>query len=1008
VLAMALLWVAWGVFALVRLPFDAFPDTTPVQVHVNTSAPGLGPEEVERQITQPLELQLRGIPGLLELRSISRFGFSQLTLVFEDDVGVYRGRQMVAERLPTASLPASAHPPALGPVTTGLGEIFQYVLRSDRHTATELRTLHDWVVRPQLLGVAGVAEVNTWGGFERQLHVVIDPARLVSYDLALTEVAEALRRDNTNVAGAVLVSGGEAELVQGVGLATTLDDIRQIVVVTRHGVPVRIGDLGRVEEGHEPRRGAVTANGEGEVVLGLAYMTMGENTREVTEALEARLARAQRTLPEGVEVEPLYSRSKLVDAVLHTVQDNLLIGALLVISVLFALMGNLRAGLIVAMAIPMSMLFAFDLMLQFGVAGSLMSLGALDFGLVVDSSVIMVENVERRLSEAPADADGLSIVRDAALEVRRPTLFGELVIAAVYLPILALEGVEGKLFRPMALTVIFALMGSMVLSMTLVPVLASFGLGKRSGLRPPWLARMLAVMYRPVLRTALEHRLKVLVIAALAVASAGVLAPRLGTEFVPRLREQAIAINTVRLASVSLDESVRYGHQLELRLKDAFPDEIEHIWTRTGSAEVATDPMGVELSDIFITLTPREQWRRADNQDQLVRQMSEVLSDMPGMRAIFTQPIEMRVNEMLAGIRADVGVELQGDDFAQLDAAAERIRAVVASIHGAEDVSVGQTTGLPIRRIVLDRGALGRHGIPAAEVLAMVEATGAMHVGEVQEGQRRVDLMLRLDETASASPEALASLLVRAPSGEQVPLSELAHIERAEGPAAIERQDGRRRVIIQANVRDRDVGSFVAELRERVDAEVALPPGYVVNLGGSFEQMERAQRRLMFVVPLALLVVLALLYVTYNNPWDVLRVFTGVPFAAVGGILALWAREMPLSISALVGFVALSGVAVLGDMVMVSRVRQLLAAGLAPMHAITQAAETRLRPVLMTALVAALGFLPMALNTGVGGEVQRPLATVVIGGMVSSTLATLLVLPVLYLTFRSARRRLDV
>lgn len=733
-------------------------------------------------------------------------------------------------------------------------------------------------------------------------------------------------------------------------------------------------------------------------MLGLGFMLMGENSRELTHRLEQRLAETRKSLPKEARLTEVYSRTQLVSRVLETVEKNLLEGALLVIAVLFAFLGNLRAGLIVALAIPLSMLFAFNAMLRFGIAGSLMSLGAIDFGLVVDSSVIMVENAARRLGEDDSRRDVREVVRDAALEVRRPTLFGELIIAIVYLPILALEGVEGKLFRPMALTVIFALAGSMLLSLTLMPVLASYALQRGRGRRKNRGVRWLEDRYRRALDWALQYRKFVLAIAALIVLNAGVLATRLGSEFVPRLGEQAVVINTVRMAGVALDESVRYGTQIERLLLRHYQSEIEHIWTRTGTAEVATDPMGMEVSDVFITLKPEAQWQVRRTREQLVTSMAKTLEGMPGMRSVFTQPIEMRVNEMLAGVRGDVGIKLFGDDFAVLQDKADEIRRAVEAIPGAADVTVEQLTGQAMLTIDVDRQAAGRYGIVVGEILEMVESLGNRKVGQVIDGQRRFDLVLKLDAMSTSSRERIGNVLIRTQAGAQVPLSAVARIEVVEGPATIQREWAKRRVIVQANVRDRDLGGFVADAREAL-SKIELPEGYYTTFGGQFENYERAQRRLYVVVPLALLLVASLLYLSYGRAADALRVFTGVPFGAVGGIVALWLRDMPFSISAGVGFIALSGVAVLGDMVLVSYVLQLLARGSAPLAAIREAAVTRLRPVLMTALVAAFGFIPMALNTGVGAEVQRPLATVVVGGVLTSMIATLLVLPVLYATF---------
>ena len=989
-----------GLSSLARLPFDAFPDTTPVQVQVNTTAPTLSPLEVERQITFPVEQAISGLPGLVEVRSISKFGFSQLTAIFEDGTDVYLARQVVSERLASAELPEGVERPALGPVSTGLGEVFQYVLHSETLSPRELRTLHHWVIRPQMVQVPGVAEINTWGGQEKQFHVVVDPARLIKHELTLDDVARVLRHGNRNAGGGVLDRAGEAQLVQGQGLVGGTEDLEAMVIASAGGTPIHLADVAEVRVDHEIRRGAVTYQGRGEAVLGLGFMLMGENSRELTRALEARLGEVRRSLPPEAELTEVYSRTDLVTSVLETVRDNLLEGALLVVAVLFAFLGSIRAGLIVALAIPLSMLFAFDAMLRFGIAGSLMSLGAIDFGLVVDSSVIMVENASRRLSEDTSGRSAREVLRDAAIEVRKPTLFGELIIAIVYLPILALEGVEGRLFRPMALTVIFALAGSMILSVTLMPVLASYALekGKGKGHGDNRLVRWLRARYRRALDWTLSRRRLVLGIATVLVLGAAVVATRLGSEFVPRLREQAIVINTVRLAGVSLDESVRYGTRIEQLLLDRFPGEIEHVWTRTGTAEVATDPMGLEVSDVFVTLRPRERWQVAETQDELVEAMNDALEGMPGMRTVFTQPIEMRVNEMIAGIRSDVGVKLFGDDFEVLRSQADRVRLALESIPGAEDVTVEQLTGQAMLTIEVDRQAAGRYGIPVGEILEVVESFGTRKVGQVIEGQRRFDLVLRVGDDARSSAERMGRVLIRAESGAQVPLSSIATLAVAEGPSTIQREWAKRRIVVQANVRGRDVGSFVDDVRTAL-GEIDFPAGYYPQLGGQFENLERAQRRLLFVVPIALLLVFSLLYLTYGRAADALRVFTGVPFGAVGGIAALWVRDMPFSISAGVGFIALSGVAVLGDMVLVSTVVRLRRQGLELVDAIREAATTRLRPVLMTASVAALGFVPMAFNTGVGAEVQRPLATVVVGGMVTATLATLFVLPVLYAAF---------
>ncbi len=997
--------MAWLLLAVVgmiswsRLPLDAFPDTTPVQVQVNTTASALTPEEVERQITWPVEQVLSGLPALAEVRSISRFGLSQVTLVFEDGSDIWRARQVVAERLGTVELPAGVERPQIGPVATGLGEVFHYVVRGEGASASELRTAQDWILKPQLRSVSGVAEVNTWGGDERRIEVLVDPRSLDKHGITLAELAQALEENNANVGGGNIDRAGETTLIQGVGLLRTLRDIEQVVVTAWDGVPIRVRDVATVRDGRAIRRGAVTADGKGEVVLGLGFMLMGENSAEVTQRLEIRLAEAADSLPEGMSAEVVYRRTELVDHVLETVRENLLVGALLVIAVLFLFLGNGRAGLVVAMVIPLSLLFASSWMLVFGIAGSLMSLGALDFGLIVDSSIVQVENATRRLGERPNDKS-IEVVGDAVLEVRKPTMYGELVILMVYLPVLALQGVEGRLFQPMALTVIFALTGSMLASLTLTPVLTSLLVRVRGEHREVRLVRWAQRLYRPVLTRALTSPGLVLALALLLLVNASLLATRLGTEFVPRLNEGAVVVNTVRLASVSLDESVRYGTRIEQTLLARFPDEIARVWTRTGTAEVATDPMGIELSDVFVTLKPSSAWSRASSQDELVDQMQQELSVLPGMNLVFTQPIEMRVNEMIAGVRSDLGIKLFGDDLQRMREKAREIEAILEQTEGAVDISVEQVTGLPILRAVVDREAIARQGMPASDVLRTVEALGGLEVGQLVEGERRFPIALRIDEGWRTDPEKVGRLLVTSAGGDRIPLERLATLSTVEGPSTIQREWARRRVVVQANVRGRDLGGFVDEVRERVHDEIDLPADWFVRYGGQFEHYERARDRLMLVVPLALLLIVLLLYAAYGRAVDALRVFTGVPFAAIGGIVALWLRGMPFSVSAAIGFVALSGVSVLADMVLVSTIRRHLDEGVSVREAVERAAIERLRPVLMTGLVAALGFVPMALHTGIGAEVQRPLATVVIGGLFSSTLLTLVVLPVLYTVAR--------
>jgi len=998
-------WVAItlaGVLSFRDLPIDAFPDTTPVQVQVNTVAPALAPVEVERQLTTPIEQALAGLPKVDELRSISKFGLSQVTLQFTDGTDLWFARHQVSERLGRVALPEGIERPALGPVATGLGEVFHYLVQGEGKSLEELRTVHDWIIAPQLRSVPGVAEVNSWGGDEKQWHVVVDPRRLQKYGLSLGDLYQALERNNANVGGGVVERAGGASLVLGVGAITDGGAIEKVVIAARQGVPVRVRDVARVEVGREIRRAAVTAQGKGEAVLGLGFMLMGENSHTVTKALAARLAEVQKTLPKGVRAEVVYERTDLVDLVLKTVRNSLFEGAILVIAVLFAFLGNFRAGLIVASAIPLSLLFAFSGMLRFGIAGTLMSLGAIDFGLVVDSSVILVENAERRLGLEKAGRSVREVVRDASVEVRKPTLFGELIIALVYLPVLTLEGVEGKLFRPMALTVIFALLGSVALSMTLVPVLASLALRKGAHAEPRfvgWLKRL----YAPALSFVLGRPRAVLGAAAALLALAGFAATRLGTEFVPRLSEGTIVANTVRLAEVSLDESVRVGTQMEKVLLEKFPDEVEHIWTRTGTPEVATDPMGIEVSDVFVALRPREGWKRARTQGELVEAMNAELSDLPGQRVSFTQPIEMRLNELVSGVRSDLGVKLFGDDLDLLKAKAREIEEVLRAIPGAADIAVEQVTGQPVLQISVDRDVAGRFGVPVRDVLDAVEAMGMRGVGQVREGDRRFELGVRLTDEYR-EPERIGSILVTAPGGERVALGRLTEVKEVSGPTTIQREWGKRRIVVSANVRGADLGGFAAAAQRAIEEKVELPPGYFVRFGGQFENLERARTRLFIVVPLALALVFLLLQLSSGRVGDTLRIFSGVPFALVGGVLALLARGLPFSISAAVGFIALFGVAVLNGLVLVSRIRMLIDGGMELTAAVREAAMSRLRPVLMTASVASLGFVPMALATGPGAEVQRPLSTVVIGGVLSSTALTLLVLPVLFTAFGAGRR----
>mgnify|MGYP003638250681 CR=1 FL=1 len=1000
-------FIIWGGYSMRHLPIDAFPDTTPVQVQVNAVAPSLTPEEVEQQVTIPVENVISGLPGLIDVRSISRFGLSQLTVTFKDGTDIYFARQVVSERLNAVRLPDGIERPQMGPLATGLGEVFHYIVTGKGEnpaSLTELTTLHEWVIEPQLRQVPGVAEINTWGGRRKQYEVVVDPTRLIEYGMTMDDVAEALRKNNQSVGGGLITRAGESTLVHGVALTTTTDQIADIVLGAEDGTPIFVRNIANVREGYEIRRGAVTAQGDGEAVLGLGFMLMGENSHEVTRLLRERLDEIKNSIPDNVEVRIVYERTKLINHVIHTVQENLIFGAIFVIAVLLAFLGNIRAALIVALAIPMAMLFSFSMMAQFGIAASLLSLGAIDFGLVVDSSVIMTENSVRRISEERQRGGTRSIidiVRDASVEVRSPTMFGELIIMIVFVPILLLEGVEGKMFRPMALTVIFALASSILFSLTLTPVLCSLALGKNARERENWLVNGVQWMYRPFVRFALHFRMLTVAIGIAIVACGGVLFTHLGSSFLPRLYEEAIAVNLVRLAGVSLDQSTDYNSRIEKMLLEEYPDEIEHIWSRVGTAVVATDPMGLEMTDTFMTLTPRDQWTSAKTQAELTQMMSATLEELPGVRPIFTQPIEMRMNEMVAGVRTDVGVKIYGDDLEQLNSIAAQIQGVIESIPGSADVSTEQITGAPLLSIVVDQQAIARYGIPAQHVLEIVEALGEIRVGEVRVGQRRFDMTLELDDRYRDDPDAVADILIPAPGGERIPLGRLTRIEQTVSPSVINRDWSKRRIVVQSNVRGRDLGGFVEEARERIELDVIIPDGYYVRFAGQFEHLERASKRLTIIVPIVIALIFILLVFSIGTIRDALIVLTGVPFAIVGGGFALYLRDLDITISAAVGFIAVSGVAMLSGLVLVSSIRQRIAEGMSVNEAIERTRLIRLRPILMTGLVASLGFVPMAINNGIGAEIQRPLATVVIGGIIADNVLTLFMLPAMYSLFGS-------
>ncbi|MBT9446668.1 MAG: CusA/CzcA family heavy metal efflux RND transporter [Hyphomonadaceae bacterium] len=1025
VLALVLLFAGVGVWSFQRLPIDATPDITNVQVQINSEAEGYSPLEVEQRLTYPIETAIAGLPGLSFTRSVSRYGLSQVTVVFKDGTDIYFARQLVNERLQSVrnQLPPGVQP-ELGPIATGLGEIFMYTVEAKEGaikpdgsawTPEDLRTLQDWVIRPQLRNTPGVTEVNTIGGHVRQYHVTPWPDRLAAVGLTINDVIEALVRNNANVGAGYVERYGEQLLVRTAGQAGGIADLQRIVVETRDGAPIRILDVADVLIGEELRTGAATENGR-EIVLGTAFMLLGENSRTVARAVAARLEEASRSLPEGVVATPVYDRTELVDRTIKTVETNLVEGALLVVVVLFLLLGNIRAALITAAIIPLSMLLTITGMVQNRVSGNLMSLGALDFGLIVDGAVIIVENCLRRfgleqhrLGRLLTHDERFRLTEAASAEVIKPSLFGVLIITLVYVPIFALTGIEGKMFHPMAFTVIFALTAALVLSLTFVPAaVALFVTGKVDEKESPAM-RVSRRWYEPALEWALGARTLVVAGAVGLVVISGFVASRMGSEFIPNLDEGDIALHALRIPGTSLSQAIRMQTVLENRLRE-FP-EVERVVSKIGTAEVATDPVPPSVADTFIFLKERKAWPNPrKSRAALVAEMEAAVWKIPGNNYEFTQPIQMRFNELISGVRADVAVKVFGDDLDLLLETGGVIENILTSVPGAQDVKVEQITGLPVLQITPDRDALARLGLSISDVQEVVQASlGGALAGQIFEGDRRFDIVVRLPERLRQDVDEIGRVRIPLPGNTQggrgfVPLQEVATIDLTIGPNQVSRENGKRRVVITANVRGRDLGSFVAEVQRRVRAEVTTPPGYWVSYGGTFEQLISAAQRLALVVPAALLMIFGLLYMLFRSVRDSAVVFSGVPLALTGGVLALVLRGLPLSISAGVGFIALSGVAVLNGLVMVTFIRTLRAEGMPLDQAIREGALTRLRPVLMTALVASLGFIPMAFNVGAGAEVQRPLATVVIGGIISSTFLTLLVLPALY---RMVHRQAD-
>lgn len=1027
--------VAAGVYAALRLPIDAVPDITSNQVQVNTVAPAFAPVEMERYVTFPIEVAMSSLPRKEEIRSISQFGLSQVTVTFADDVDIYWARQLVLERLAEAEreLPPGVSP-ELAPVSTGLGEIYQFTVErtaesrepgtsrtstgssgsdtiafpgSGGDELTDLRTILDWYITPQLRTVPGVIEVNSFGGREKQYEVLVDPRRLSGRGLTLRQVVEALERNNRNAGGAYLERGGEQQIIRSVGLIQSLADIESIVVAAHGGTPVYVRDVARVQVGAEIRQGAATRDGRGETVIGVVMLLKGENSRTVTAAVRERLEAVQRTLPPGIVIRPFYDRTDLVGKTIRTASTNLIEGGLLVVGILFLFLLQVRAGLIVSAAIPLSMLIAMVVMWRFNISANLMSLGAIDFGLIVDGAVIIVENTVRRLAEARKRTgkafdvvQRLAITREAAVEVLKPALFGMVIIIAAYLPIVTLGGIEGRMFRPMAYTVIAALVGALILSVTVIPAFSALFLKTAAKERDNHAFEWLRVRYARLLRSAVDHRTATVSAALVFCVLCAALASLLGTEFLPDLDEGALAVNHVRVKSVALTESVRQADMVENILKK-FP-EVQSVISRIGRPEIATDPMGPDMADTYATLKPHDQWRPGVTTQSLFQEIGEELEELPGIVTSLSQPIKFRMAELIegVGVRSDVGIKVFGDDLEVLEREAHEVANVVRKVRGAEDVKVQQVAGLPVLQLAVDREKVARYGINVADVQEVIEtAIAGTHATTVLEGFMRFDLVVRFPPEARRDAEALGTLLVQTHDGASVPLSQLTTTTSDEGPAEVSRENGQRRVTVEANVRGRDLGSFVAEAQEHVGRDVPLPPGYRLDWGGTFENLESGRQRLMVVVPLTFLVIFLLLFVTFNSLRQAGLVFTGIPFAVTGGILALLLRGMNFSMSAGVGFIALFGVAVLNGVVMVSFINQLRGTGHAVRDAVIEGAETRFRPVLMTAMVASLGFIPMALSTGTGAEVQRPLATVVIGGLVTSTLLTLLVLPTLYSWF---------
>jgi cobalt-zinc-cadmium resistance protein CzcA len=1005
--------IGWGVYSLTQLPIDAIPDVTNNQVQIVVASPNLAAQEVEKFITSPIELVLQNLPGVIELRSISRFGFSLITVVFEDEMGTYLPRQMVSQQLKIAEgeIPEGLGTPEMTPISSGLGEIYQYVLHTekgyeDKYNAMELREMQDWIIRRQLSGIKGVVEVNSFGGYLKQYEVAVNPSQLKAMNASVAEVFHALENSNENTGGAYIEKDPNAFFIRSEGLAENKADIEKIVVKTTGGTPILIRDIATVQFGHAPRYGALSRNGEGEVVGGIVMMLKGENAAQVMDRVEERMKQVQKSLPEGVVIEPFLVRSKLVNNAINTVKNNLLEGGLIVIFILVLLLGNWRAGLIVASVIPLSMLFAVSLMRLFGVTANLMSLGAIDFGLIVDGAVIIVEAIVYRLAMRQSD-EKLSqdkmddAVIEASSKIRSSAAFGEIIILIVYLPILALAGIEGKMFAPMAQTVAFAILGALILSLTYVPMISAAFLSKKKinheGTISDNIIRFFQRIYEPVLAFSLRFKVAVIGVTLLLFVLSIWRFATMGAEFIPTLEEGDLALHQILPPGSSLEKSVEVSTKLQDIIMDNFP-EVEQVVTKIGTAEIPTDLMSIETGDIMVILKPKSEWTSATTREELVAKMQKKMRDLPGIDYEFTQPIQMRFNELMTGSRADIAIKVYGDDLDLLFQKGNKIEALISDIDGVNSITVEQITGMPQIVIEFDYDKLAQYGLQVREVNLMIRtAFAGEKAGVIYEGERRFDLMIRLPKALRENIEDVENLLIPLANGQTIPLNEVAKIDLKVAPMQISRDNTQRRITVGVNVQNRDISSLVKEIQTTLDTNLELPSGYYLTYGGQFENLQNATKRLLIAVPVALLLIFALLYLTFNSFSQAALIFTAIPLSAIGGVWALALRGMPMSISAGIGFIALFGVAVLNGLVLIGYFNQLKKEGISNIQErIRIGTKVRLRPVIMTAAVASLGFLPMALSTSGGGEVQRPLATVVIGGLVTATLLTLVVLPILY------------